>query len=316
MAQKSGSTTSKLTRRDFLARMVVVACGAVLSRAADGTVPSEGSTRHVVQKGETVWQISRKYGVKPEEIIELNKLQNPDSISPGQVLTIPHSAAPSPVDQTGPSEVPSTHIVKKGETVWGIARKYNADPAEIIRANNLSRPYRIFPGDELIIPGLTSADSRLQGVSWLCHLPGGVRPRGWRYIVIHHSYTTVGNAAIFDRYHRRRRMENGLAYHFVIGNGNGSGDGEIEVGGRWKKQLHGGHVRSNRMNEISIGICLVGNFELTYPTKRQMDSLALLVKHLMDEYDIPKRRVVGHHDVNHTKCPGKNFPLQSFKNGL
>ena len=54
----------------------------------------------------------------------------------------------------------------------------------------------------------------------------GVRRGRWRYIVVHHSETREGNARAFDYYHRHvRGMENGLAYHFVIGNGTSSGDG-------------------------------------------------------------------------------------------
>jgi len=41
----------------------------------------------------------------------------------------------------------------------------------------------------------------------------------WRFIIVHNSGTRQGNARIFDYYHRNvRRMRNGLAYHFVIGN--------------------------------------------------------------------------------------------------
>src|SRR3974390_2523242 len=69
-----------------------------------------------------------------------------------------------------------------------------------------------------------------------------IAPGRWRWLVIHHSGTEYGNAAIYDRQHRERGMENGLAYHFVIGNGVDSGDGEIEIGPRWLKQLKGGHV--------------------------------------------------------------------------
>jgi hypothetical protein len=50
----------------------------------------------------------------------------------------------------------------------------------------------------------------------------------WKYIVVHNSGTRQGNARIFDYYHRHvRRMPNGLAYHFVIGNGTSTGDGQI-----------------------------------------------------------------------------------------
>jgi hypothetical protein len=55
-------------------------------------------------------------------------------------------------------------------------------------------------------------------------------------------------------------MSNGLAYHFVIGNGTSSGNGEIEVGNRWRRQINGGHVHSDYLNNISLGICLVGDF--------------------------------------------------------
>ena len=56
-------------------------------------------------------------------------------------------------------------------------------------------------------------------------------------------------------------MQNGLAYHFVIGNGTDTQDGQIEMGSRWLKQLQGGHVKNHYINEVGIGICLVGNFK-------------------------------------------------------
>ncbi len=63
----------------------------------------------------------------------------------------------------------------------------------------------------------------------------------WKYIIVHNSGTRQGNAHVFDVYHRRvRKMVNGLAYHFVIGNGSSSGNGEIEIGNRWTKQINGG----------------------------------------------------------------------------
>jgi hypothetical protein len=95
----------------------------------------------------------------------------------------------------------------------------------------------------------------------------------WRFIIVHNSGTRQGNAHIFDYYHRRvRRMRNGLAYHFVIGNGTSSGNGEIEVGDRWRRQINGGHVHSDYLNNISLGICLVGDFNRDQPTRAQLDA--------------------------------------------
>ncbi len=57
--------------------------------AGTATPGSGGTTIHVVQPGEWIWQIARIYGVDPQAIIDANNLVNPSSISPGQELIIP-----------------------------------------------------------------------------------------------------------------------------------------------------------------------------------------------------------------------------------
>ena len=80
-------------------------------------------------------------------------------------------------------------------------------------------------------------------------------------LIIHNSGTRQGSAKAFEHYHRYvRKMQNGLAYHFVIGNGTSTGDGTIEIGDRWRRQINGGHVHSDYLNNIALGICLVGDF--------------------------------------------------------
>jgi hypothetical protein len=142
--------------------------------------------------------------------------------------------------------------------------------------------------------------------------PSGI----WKYIVIHHSATKQGNAAIFDNYHRNTKgMKDGLAYHFVIGNGTKSKDGQIEVGRRWDRQIAGMHCFDNKMNQESIGICLVGNFDLSVPTERQMQSLLKLIADLQAQYRIPKSNIRLHQEVDkrQTNCPGKKFPADKVR---
>jgi hypothetical protein len=142
-----------------------------------------------------------------------------------------------------------------------------------------------------------------------------VRRGRWKYIIIHNSGTRQGNARIFDVYHRRvRKMQNGLAYHFVIGNGNSSGNGEIEIGNRWKRQINGGHVASDYLNDIAIGICLVGDLNRDQPTKEQLEAIDELVTYLRGRVGKIKGRqsiVKGHKEINPkpTDCPGDRFPL-------
>ena len=142
----------------------------------------------------------------------------------------------------------------------------------------------------------------------------------WKYIVIHHSATTNGNAASFDYYHRKKRKwEHGLAYHFVIGNGSLSGDGEIEASNRWKKQIHGAHTANMECNRIAIGVCLVGNFENGgTPTNDQFESLVNLIQYLSRKYDIPLANILLHNQVHQkgTACPGKDFPFAQLKTRL
>jgi hypothetical protein len=136
----------------------------------------------------------------------------------------------------------------------------------------------------------------------------------WRYIVVHNSGTRQGNAKVFDYYHRHtRKMPNGLAYHFVIGNGSSSGDGQIEIGDRWRRQIQGGHVHSDYLNNIALGICLVGDFNRDQPTKKQLEALDELIRYLRQRCGKFEGRVAivkAHKEINPvpTDCPGDRFP--------
>ena len=150
-------------------------------------------------------------------------------------------------------------------------------------------------------------------------LPKNVKMRRWQYIVIHHSATDSGSAKSFNYYHKyKRHMTNGLAYDFVIDNGHGGPDGKLEIGSRWRRQIQGGHVKSDYYNNYGIGICLVGNFTRYAPTEKQFNKLVALVNVLQDMCSIPLSRVVGHGGIKkeYTECPGRLFPMRRLKSNL
>jgi hypothetical protein len=152
-------------------------------------------------------------------------------------------------------------------------------------------------------------------------MPYSTRERRWAAIVLHHSGTENGNAAIFDKWHREGNHWEGVGYDFVIGNGTNSGDGEVEVTFRWREQRTGAHCKTpdNWANESAVGICLVGNFEQSVPTARQMRSLMKLIGFLQKRYGIPKSRIYGHNTTpgaQRTACPGKRFPMARLKSML
>jgi N-acetylmuramoyl-L-alanine amidase len=148
-----------------------------------------------------------------------------------------------------------------------------------------------------------------------------VKRRRWQFIVVHNSGTRQGNARAFDYYHRRvRRMRNGLAYHFVIGNGTSSGNGQIEIGDRWRRQINGGHVHSDYLNNISLGICLVGDFNRDQPTRAQLEASEELIRYLRERCGkVGMRSIIvrPHREMNPprwaTDCPGDDFPYSWFR---
>ena len=148
-----------------------------------------------------------------------------------------------------------------------------------------------------------------------------VQRRRWQFIVVHNSGTRQGNARVFDYYHRHvRRMRNGLAYQFVIGNGTSTGNGQIEVGDRWRRQINGGHVHSDYLNNISLGICLVGDFNRDQPTRAQLESCEELIRYLRQRCGKIENHfaiVRPHREMNPprwpTDCPGDAFPYSWFK---
>jgi N-acetylmuramoyl-L-alanine amidase len=147
--------------------------------------------------------------------------------------------------------------------------------------------------------------------------PAGLQ-RAWTAIVLHHSATPTGNAAIFDQWHREGNHWDGVGYDFVIGNGSDSADGEVEATFRWTHQRTGAHTGGtpdNWANEEAIGICLVGDFNHSRPTAAQMQSLARLVHFLEERYAIPPSRIYGHGTTpgaRPTDCPGGRFPMAEF----
>ena len=213
------------------------------------------------------------------------------------------------------------YVVKKHDTLSEIAQRHGVTLAELLAYNRLAQPDKISEGKVLRIPmpaaknGRSSLDLNLGKT--LEKIP--VTGRKWKHVVIHHSATESGTPTGMDRYHREERhMENGLAYHFVIGNGHGMADGEISIGNRWREQLDGGHLASEALNAKSIGICLVGNFDQDRPTAKQMASTEALVSYLLKRCRLAAAAVKTHQQINpiHTRCPGRNFPVASLLKGL
>ena len=110
---------------------------------------------HRVKKGESLWTISRKYGISIHDIASINKIKNRHSIRQGKKLTIPTRGVLTKQNSavTGLVSTHSKHIytVKKNDTLGHIAEDYKTRASKIRKWNNLEYGTHIFPGQKLTI---------------------------------------------------------------------------------------------------------------------------------------------------------------------
>jgi len=112
---------------------------------------------HKVTKGDTLWSISKRYNVSLESILALNNIKDKDTLSIGQIIKIPQGNLPA-ADST-------VHVVKKGESLWSIAQKYNLSVNLILATNNIANSELISIGQEMKIPSHNNAVAEINIVN-------------------------------------------------------------------------------------------------------------------------------------------------------
>ncbi len=107
---------------------------------------------HILNKGETIYYLSRKYQVSEQDITEANPGLDITRITVGSEIAIPRKHIE--VVKTIPSDVPDSefrHKVSSGETLSSIAREYGVSLRDLRKANRNIRFPKV--GDYVIIPG-------------------------------------------------------------------------------------------------------------------------------------------------------------------
>ncbi len=119
--------------------------------------PPATTTSYVVQPGDTLGGIALRFNTTIGTIAQLNGITNPNSIFWGQRLVIPSSGnPPPPPTQSASSTVTPaparTYVVQPGDTLYRIALRFGISINQIIQANNITNPNRVFVGQVLVIP--------------------------------------------------------------------------------------------------------------------------------------------------------------------
>lgn len=136
IANKFNMTVSELKNLNNLTNNLL-SIGQVL-KIKDSS--NNGKTTYTVQKGDSLWVIANKYGITTEELKNYNKLTS-NLLSIGQVLKIPQ----------GKTSTENIYTVKKGDSLWTIANRYNTTVEKIKVLNNLTSNL-LSIGQQLKIP--------------------------------------------------------------------------------------------------------------------------------------------------------------------
>lgn len=115
--------------------------GGTLRQARD--VPSARAIE--VERGDTLYDISRRYSVNMRALIETNAIEPPYALNEGDTVFLPP---------------PNVHVVEKGETLYSVSRRYNVDTRSLALLNSMQRPWTVYPGDELLLPPLAREQAR------------------------------------------------------------------------------------------------------------------------------------------------------------
>jgi len=110
--------------------------------------PTSRPVVHVVRTGDTVSAIAARYRLTEGIVLGANRLRAADLIRPGQKLVLP-GARRRPARPVGTT---SAHVVRRGETVTAIARRYGVSVNAVLAVNHLQSRTMIYPGRRLLVP--------------------------------------------------------------------------------------------------------------------------------------------------------------------
>lgn len=129
IAKRYGITVDELKRANNLTSNTLSIGQKLTIPSKETVIPSQDYTLYTVKSGDNLYSIARRYGLTMNELMEYNNLGT-TLLSIGQVLKIPTKQTITPSE--------TTYIVKSGDSLYSIARKYNTTVNDLMKYNNLT----------------------------------------------------------------------------------------------------------------------------------------------------------------------------------
>jgi LysM repeat protein len=125
-----------------MGRLIIVLLLLMMGLAVLGV--SAQSNTYVVQHGDTLFGIARRFGLSVDCLVRTNGILNPNQIAAGQSLNV-SPCGPQPA----PARIASTYTVQRGDKLYEIAQRFGVDINCLARVNRLTNPARIAVGQVL-----------------------------------------------------------------------------------------------------------------------------------------------------------------------
>lgn len=120
--------------------------------AGNSSIPPASTFPYVVQSGDSLYLIARRFNLPYESVLTLNPLSNPNLIYPGQVVYLPLATTASAPLRSCP-EGTTSYVIQPGDTLASIALRYGIGIQTIMRYNTqISNQDEISAGDTLCLP--------------------------------------------------------------------------------------------------------------------------------------------------------------------
>jgi LysM repeat protein len=124
----------------------------VPTSAPAATNAPQGNTSYVVRPGDTLSEIAARFNTTMSAIIQLNGITNPNNIRWGQRLIIPGAQSPAPTATPASPSSGTRYVVQAGDTLLRLSIRFGVSVSELVQANNIRNPDRLFVGQVLTIP--------------------------------------------------------------------------------------------------------------------------------------------------------------------
>lgn len=154
IAEKNNTTVSHLVQINNIKNPNLIYVGEILTISCnhnnsngnnsgnENNNTNKDTINYKIKSGDTLSEIAMKYNTTVSSIVSLNNIKNPNLIYTGDIIKIKKN-------DTSSNNSNRYYTVRNGNTLWGIAQRYNTSVANLVRMNGIRNPNLIYPGQRI-----------------------------------------------------------------------------------------------------------------------------------------------------------------------